>query len=63
MDPTQKALQTIAEPLSHALLAAAIERTIDQYKEFGLYDDAIDGFLETVVANVDHIMTELKDGL
>lgn len=63
MDPKQQALEIIALPLSHSLLAAATSRTIDQYKTFGLYSDELDGFLETVVANVEHIMTELKDEL
>lgn len=63
MDPKQEALEIIAQPLSHALLAAATSRTIDSYKLFGLYSDELDGFLETVVANVEHILSELKDEL
>lgn len=63
MDPKNEALEIIAPALSHAALAAATSRTIEQYKLFGLYSDEIDGFLETIVGNVEHILTELKDEL
>lgn len=63
MGPKNEALEAIAIPLSHALLATATSRTIEQYKLFGLYSDELDGFLETVVSNVEHILTELKDEL
>lgn len=39
-----EALEIIAPALSHAALAAACSRTIEQYKLFGLYSDEIDGF-------------------
>jgi hypothetical protein len=63
MNPKQEALEIVAPALSHAVLAASISRTIEQYKLFGLYSDEIDGFLETIVGNVEHILTELKDEL
>ena len=62
-DPTIEALQTIIPSLSHSLLAAAISRTIEQYKQFGLYSEEIDVFLDSVAAVTELIMHELKEAL